>query len=135
LKTFRIDSLEETENVAEVIADQVIAGNNYALLGDLGSGKTTLIKLICKHLEITEIVNSPTFTIVNEYKNKNWKINHIDFYRINHIDELLEIGIDNYFGKDCVTFVEWANLFPEILPESIQNIYLENKPTGRTLSI
>lgn len=128
-------SLAETKKVAKEIASGLVPGKIVTLTGDLGAGKTTLVQLICKELEVSEYVNSPTFTIVNEYESGKWKVNHIDFYRVKHTDELLEIGMDQYFNDTDVTFIEWAELFEEILPEKIVRVNIETLANERRITI
>ncbi len=136
MRKYLVTSLEETKNVARELAKLLKPGTIVALNGDLGAGKTTMVQLICKELAVDEYVNSPTFTIVNEYESGKWKVNHIDFYRVKHIDELLEIGIEQYFNDKDITFIEWAELFSEILPDKIVsiNIQLENQERRITIN-
>jgi tRNA threonylcarbamoyladenosine biosynthesis protein TsaE len=124
-KEFLVDTLTDTENVAAEIVKELSPGMVVAMNGDLGAGKTTMVQLICKELGVKEYVNSPTFTIVNEYDYDKRKVNHIDFYRVNHLDELIEIGIEQYFNEEDITFIEWANLFRDILPEKLLVIDME----------
>jgi len=135
MKNYEANTLEDTKQVAKAIAKDIGPGSFFALDGDLGAGKTTLVQLICNELEVSEYVNSPTFTIVNEYETGRIKINHIDFYRVRHVDELMEIGMDQYFNETEVTFIEWASLFEEILPEGIIKIGIERTDEGRRISV
>lgn len=120
-----VRSLDETKNVAKNIVKKISPGSIICLNGNLGAGKTTLVQLICKELGISEYVNSPTFTIVNEYESGKWKVNHIDFYRVKHLDELFEVGIEQYFNNKDITFIEWAELFKEVLPQEALIINIE----------
>ncbi|MDD4526881.1 MAG: tRNA (adenosine(37)-N6)-threonylcarbamoyltransferase complex ATPase subunit type 1 TsaE [Candidatus Margulisbacteria bacterium] len=135
MRQYLVKSLAETKKVAKEIASGLVPGKIVTLTGDLGAGKTTLVQLICKELEVSEYVNSPTFTIVNEYESGKWKVNHIDFYRVKHTDELLEIGMDQYFNDTDVTFIEWAELFEEILPEKIVRVNIETLANERRITI
>ena len=135
MKKYLVKSLDETKVVAREIAEILTPGTIVALNGDLGAGKTTMVQLICKELGVDEYVNSPTFTIVNEYESGKWKVNHIDFYRVKHSDELLEIGLEQYFNDKDITFIEWAELFEEILPEKIIRIEIEVVDGERGITI
>lgn len=123
-KVFKIKSLEEIDAVAAdfinyISTNQEIQSNIFAFNGAMGAGKTTFIKALCRVLEVTDSVNSPTFTLVNEYKSgKGFPIYHFDFYRINEIKEAYDIGIDEYFGGDGLCFIEWPERIEAILPES-----------------
>lgn len=89
----------------------------FAFFGAMGSGKTTIIKAICEALGVIDIVTSPTFTIVNEYKTPDGKsIYHIDFYRIKKTEEVFDFGIEEYFDANSYCFMEWPELIEGILP-------------------
>jgi tRNA threonylcarbamoyladenosine biosynthesis protein TsaE len=105
-----------------VIATNIInfAGKERIWLfdGEMGAGKTTLIKAVCEQLGVIDNVSSPTFAIVNEYlTQKNERIFHFDFYRLKNEREALEIGIEEYFDSGNYCFLEWASLIPSLLPE------------------
>ncbi len=135
MSNYLVKSLEETKVVAKELAKTLTPGAIVTLNGDLGAGKTTMVQLICKELGVNEYVNSPTFTIVNEYESGKWKVNHIDFYRVKHSDELLEIGLEQYFNDKDITFIEWAELFEEILPEKVIRIDIELADGERRITI
>jgi len=128
-------TLKDTEKIATEFATRIKPGDTVALIGDLGAGKTAFVQALCKQFGIKEYVNSPTFTIINEYKSNIGKINHIDFYRINHSDELIEIGIDEYFNDTDITLIEWANLFADVLPKSYFKIKIELRDDDRRIEI
>jgi tRNA threonylcarbamoyladenosine biosynthesis protein TsaE len=89
----------------------------FAFYGAMGAGKTTIIKAICKALGATDIVSSPTFTLVNEYRTaKGETLYHIDFYRIKSQEEVFDFGIEEYLTGECYCFMEWPELVEEILP-------------------
>ncbi len=95
----------------------------YAFYGAMGSGKTTIIKAICKSLGAVDIVSSPTFTLVNEYKTRSGdSLYHIDFYRIKKTEEAFDFGIEEYLGGDSYCFMEWPELVEDILPEQTVKI-------------
>ncbi len=135
MKNYDVISLDDTIIVAKEVAARLTAGAVVSLTGDLGAGKTTFVQLVCKELGINEYVNSPTFTIVNEYESGKWKVNHIDFYRVKHVDELLEIGMDQYFNDKDITFIEWAELFEEIMPDKFVRITIEMLDNIRRITI
>ena len=103
-------------------------GNNkiLAFYGSMGSGKTTIIKSICEILGVVDIVTSPTFTLVNEYKTlKGDSLFHFDFYRIKIIEEVFDFGIEEYFTSDSYCFMEWPELIEDILPSATVRIRIE----------
>jgi tRNA threonylcarbamoyladenosine biosynthesis protein TsaE len=108
------NSEEETANAANLFSSQLTGNEVIAINGELGAGKTFFIRHMLKNFGITN-VSSPTFSLVNEYNGK-FRINHFDFYRINKIEELYDIGFDEYINDSSLTIIEWAELFPEILP-------------------
>ncbi|MBK8881263.1 MAG: tRNA (adenosine(37)-N6)-threonylcarbamoyltransferase complex ATPase subunit type 1 TsaE [Bacteroidales bacterium] len=95
----------------------------FAFYGSMGAGKTTIIKAICKALGAVDIVSSPTFTLVNEYRTSNGEtLYHIDFYRIKKQEEVFDFGIEEYLTGESYCFMEWPELVEEILPEETVNI-------------
>ena len=111
----KIYSENETASLAEKFASGLEGGEKIVLNGELGAGKTFFIKKAADYLGIKN-ASSPTFALVNEYSGK-FKIYHFDFYRINKINELYDIGFGDYLNDDeALVFIEWGNLFPEILP-------------------
>lgn len=118
------DSLSEkdTYEMGFRLGKEAKKGEIYCLSGDLGTGKTVFTKGFAKGLGIEEPVSSPTFTIVQEYKEGRLPLYHFDVYRIADIEEMEEIGYEDYFYGDGVCFIEWAELIKELLPNSIRNI-------------
>jgi len=97
-----------------------------AFYGAMGSGKTTLIKAVCEVLGAADIVTSPTFTLVNEYKTLSGQsLYHFDFYRIKKTEEVFDFGIEEYFASDSYCFMEWPELVEEILPSETVRIRIE----------
>ena len=115
---------EATEALGEKLGREARAGQIYCLSGDLGVGKTVFTKGFAKGLGITEHVTSPTFAIVNEYEGR-LPLYHFDVYRIGDIEEMEEIGYDDYFYGNGICLIEWANLIEEILPEHYTEIKIE----------
>ena len=103
-------SLKDTEALAKRIADTLIGGEVIVLSGDLGAGKTTFTKGLAKALGVESEVTSPTFTIMNVYEEGRLKLNHLDMYRIEHEDDLYELGVEDAIGGDTVTVIEWNKL-------------------------
>ena len=140
-KTFTIVRLEEIDKVAQefiqYISESDLQSNIFAFYGKMGAGKTTFIKAICKALGVKDIVNSPTFTIINEYKSaKGFPIYHFDFYRINKIQEAYDIGVEDYFGGNGLCLIEWPEKIAEILPEDCIKVTITtNEDLSRTVEI
>lgn len=109
----------------------------FAFYGSMGAGKTTIIKAICEVLGAEDIVSSPTFTLVNEYRTyKGETLYHIDFYRIKKQEEVFDFGIEEYLSGDSYCFMEWPELIEEILPPSTVNVRITvDENEQRTLSI
>jgi tRNA threonylcarbamoyladenosine biosynthesis protein TsaE len=105
--------------------------------GEMGAGKTTLIKSICKNLGVIDEVNSPTFSLVNEYKTKNGEtIFHFDFYRIKSVDEAYDMGIEEYFESGNICLIEWPNMIDEILlNEKTLNIFISVDTDARSIEL
>lgn len=124
-----ISTIEETNSLAVLLSNQFNVGDIVVLNGNLGSGKTTLIKSICKNYSITDST-SPSFSIVNEYFGKH-KVYHFDFYRIKKIEELYDIGFEDYLNdSEAIIFIEWAELFPEIIPPTHYEISINLTTTN-----
>ena len=118
-------SPEETHALGKKIGQQAKPGDVCTLVGDLGVGKTVLTQGIAEGLGITEPINSPTFTIVQVYEDGRLPFYHFDVYRIGDIEEMDEIGYEDYFYGDGLTMIEWANLIEEILPNKRKEITIE----------
>lgn len=118
-------SLEETFALGKKIGEMARPGEIYTLTGDLGVGKTVFTQGVAAGLGITEPVSSPTFTIIQEYDSGRLPFYHFDVYRIGDIEEMDEIGYDDYFFGQGICLIEWANLIEEILPENRREIVIE----------
>ena len=134
--------MNKTYNLQELpkIATQLIEQTSDKILlfyGEMGVGKTTLIKELVKQLEVDDTVSSPTFSLVNEYHSrKGEKIFHFDFYRIEHEDEALDIGIEDYFYNNDWCFIEWPEKVKNLLPLNAVEIYLSlNDDETRSIEI
>ena len=115
MERFISKSESETVGFGKKFAGNLEAGSFVALYGDLGAGKTRFVKGVCDAFEVKEVVNSPTFTIVNEYHGK-LPVFHIDLYRMNSVEEILGIGFDEYLESGGVCLVEWAEKLNGIIP-------------------
>ena len=118
-------SAEETYKIGEQMGREAKAGDVICLIGDLGVGKTVFTQGIAQGLGITEPVNSPTFTIVQVYEEGRLPLYHFDVYRIGDVEEMDEIGYEDYFYGEGVCLIEWAELIQEILPDNIISVTIE----------
>ncbi|MDD7219904.1 MAG: tRNA (adenosine(37)-N6)-threonylcarbamoyltransferase complex ATPase subunit type 1 TsaE [Clostridia bacterium] len=121
-------SAQETFEAGKKIGEHARQGQIYTLTGDLGTGKTVFTQGVAAGLGITEPVNSPTFTIIQEYDSGRLPLYHFDVYRIGDIEEMEEIGYDDYFFGQGVCLIEWAELIDEILPDRRIRITIEKNP-------
>ncbi|HIZ66290.1 MAG TPA: tRNA (adenosine(37)-N6)-threonylcarbamoyltransferase complex ATPase subunit type 1 TsaE [Candidatus Blautia pullicola] len=119
------NSAKETFRLGEKLGQQALPGQIYTLNGDLGVGKTVFTQGVARGLGIQEPVNSPTFTIVQEYPEGRLPFYHFDVYRIGDVEEMEEIGYDDYFFGEGVCLIEWAKLIEEILPEQVISVTIE----------
>ena len=119
------NSASETLALGEKLGKAAKPGQIYTLNGDLGVGKTVLTQGFAKGLGITEAVNSPTFTIIQEYTEGRLPFYHFDVYRIGDVEEMEEIGFDEYIFGEGVCLIEWANLIEEILPPHYLTVRIE----------
>ena len=118
-------SPQETLELGRQLGRNAKPGEVYTLIGELGVGKTVLTQGIAEGLEITEPICSPTFTIVQVYEEGRMPFYHFDVYRIGDVEEMEEIGYEDYFYGDGLTMIEWANLIEEILPEHYRRITIQ----------
>ena len=123
--TIETNSPEETFALGQELGEQAKAGQIYTLNGDLGVGKTVFTQGIARGLGITEAVSSPTFTIVQVYEEGRLPFYHFDVYRIGDIEEMEEIGYDDYFFGNGVCMIEWAELIEELIPENSIHVTIE----------
>ena len=116
---------EETFEIGRKIGQSARPGQVYSLTGDLGVGKTVFTQGVADGLEIYEPICSPTFTIIQEYDSGRFPFYHFDVYRIGDIEEMEEIGYDDYFFGRGICLIEWADLIEEILPENLIRVMIE----------
>lgn len=127
---FTVTSVEELESVAQQLLESTTNSRKYAFQGAVGAGKTTFIKVICRLLGSKDLVNSPTFSIINEYSIKREAaqeqlIYHIDLYRLKTLEEALDIGIEDFLDNEHYCFIEWPQLIDRILPKEINWVSIE----------
>ena len=120
-----IKNEHDTEEFGINLASTLEPGDIVALIGDLGTGKTTLTKYIAKGLGVTETIDSPTFNIVKEHKSGRLPLFHFDVCRLSSGDELLDIGADEYFYAAGVCIIEWADIVADVVPEKAKVILIE----------
>ncbi len=129
--TLKIKSLDSIQETAEQFIELIGENRIFAFNGNMGAGKTTFIKAICEELGVKENVNSPTFAIVNEYEAADKKIiYHFDCYRINKIQEALDLGAEEYLYSGNLCFIEWAENIASLLPDSMVNVNIEEDEYG-----
>jgi tRNA threonylcarbamoyladenosine biosynthesis protein TsaE len=127
----KIKSLKTINETARQFIEQIGNETVFAFNGTMGAGKTTFIKAICQELGVTETVNSPTFSIVNEYEAADGSIiYHFDCYRINKMEEALEIGVEEYLYSGNLCFIEWSENIASLLPDSVINVEITEVENG-----
>lgn len=130
---FIINNLDELPEVVQKIIDQ-LQHKLITFEGEMGAGKTTFIKEFVKALGTNDEVSSPTFSIVNEYDTDKGKVYHFDFYRLNHEDEALDFGIEEYLYSNQYCLMEWPNKIANFIPDEHHTITLENVDGVRHLN-
>lgn len=133
----RIESLDSIDKAAEQFVQLMEDSTVFAFYGPMGAGKTTFIKAICEKLGVDDVINSPTFAIVNEYRSGSGElIYHFDFYRINKIEEVYDFGYEDYFYSGSICFIEWPEKVESLLPHDVVKVEIAEQPDGsRKVSI
>lgn len=130
--TITINGLADLDAAAKQIVEQIGDRKIVALYGEMGAGKTTLVKHICKELKVREVVNSPTFSLVNEYQCENGdSIYHFDFYRINKIEEAFDFGYEEYFFSDNLCLIEWPEVIADLIPNDAVKLSIKVLDDGK----
>lgn len=132
----KIDSLETIREAARQFVSLIGDRNVFAFYGSMGAGKTTFVKAICEELGVTDVITSPTFAIINEYSGNCGTIYHFDFYRIKKLEEVYDMGYEDYFYSGALCFIEWPELIEDVLPEDAVMVNIrENEDGTRTVSL
>ena len=131
-----ISSLESIREAAREFIEHIGEHRVFAFYGEMGAGKTTFIKAICEELGVEDVITSPTFAIVNEYSLADGDcIYHFDFYRIKKLEEVYDMGFEDYFYSGALCFIEWPELIEEVLPEDAVKVNItENADGSRTIN-
>ncbi len=120
MQQIKYHSLVDLPDIAKQLLAKTQGHKHFAFYGEMGVGKTTLIKELCKILKVEDVVTSPTFSIINEYSSQtHGKVFHFDFYRTENIEEVYNLGYEDYLYSDNYCFIEWPELIEELLPEHI----------------
>ena len=132
----KIDSLDDIREAARKFVSHMDSHTVFAFYGKMGAGKTTFIKAVCEEMGVNDVITSPTFAIVNEYETADGEsIYHFDLYRIKRIDELYDMGYEDYFYSGSTCFIEWPEMAEDLLPDDAVSVSVEEQPDGsRTIS-
>lgn len=138
MTTIQINSLDSIRESAKAFLAAMDDRTVFAFHGQMGAGKTTFIKAICEELGVEDVINSPTFAIINEYRSETTGelIYHFDFYRINKLSEAEDIGTEDYFYSGALCFIEWPEKIEDLLPGDVVEVTIkENSDGTRTVEI
>lgn len=133
-------TIKNIESIREAAREFLSAtkdmGTVFAFYAPMGAGKTTFVKAVCEELGVEDVITSPTFAIVNEYMAGEEPVYHFDFYRIKKMEEVYDMGCDDYFYSGCKCFVEWPEMIEEALPEDTVRVTITpNADQSRTLVV
>ena len=132
IKIQNIDTIRES---AREFIQNIGERKVFAFYGKIGAGKTTFVKAICEELGVEDVITSPTFAIVNEYEAHDQSIFHFDFYRIKRLEEVYDMGYEDYFYSGALCFIEWPELIEDLLPEDAVKVTItENTDGTRTVT-
>ena len=128
----KIQSLESIHEAAREFIAAMGDNTVFALYGKMGAGKTTFVKALCEELGVSDVISSPTFAIVNEYRSDETGelIYHVDFYRIKKLSEVYDMGYEDYFYSGALCFLEWPELVEELLPGDAVKVTIEELEDG-----
>ena len=126
-----IHSLQQIHDAAHRFIEAMGDNTVFAMYGKMGAGKTTFIKAVCECLGVEDVINSPTFAIVNEYRSSSSElIYHFDFYRIKKLEEVYDMGYEDYFYSGALCFIEWPELIEDVLPGDAVKVYIDELEDG-----
>lgn len=127
-----IDSIDNIREAARQFVGNMGDASVFAFYGSMGAGKTTFIKAVCEELGVEDVITSPTFAIVNEYRSEETGelIYHFDFYRIKKLEEVYDMGYEDYFYSGALCFIEWPELIEELLPADAVRVWIEETEGG-----
>ena len=126
----KIQSIETIRESARQFIEAIGQQKVFAFYGKMGAGKTTFIKAICEELGVDDVITSPTFAIVNEYTAPALTVYHFDFYRIKKLDEVYDMGYEDYFYSGALCFIEWPELIEELLPDDAVSVTIQENTDG-----
>lgn len=128
----KIVNLEQIREAAKEFIANIGERTVFAFYGKMGAGKTTFVKAVCEELGVDDVITSPTFSIVNEYRSADTGelIYHFDFYRVKKIDEVYDMGFEDYFYSGALCFIEWPELCEEVLPEGTVKVTIQEESDG-----
>ena len=135
----KIQDIEHIREAAREFINQIGDKRVFAFYGKMGAGKTTFVKAICEELGVEDVITSPTFAIINEYSITSSPsplpstIYHFDFYRIKKLEEVYDMGYEDYFYSDALCFIEWPELIEEVLPDDAVRVHIEVQPDDSRL--
>lgn len=130
-----IDSIDNIREAARLFVSSMGEASVFAFYGSMGAGKTTFIKAVCEELGVEDVITSPTFAIVNEYRAEETGelIYHFDFYRIKKLEEVYDMGYEDYFYSGALCFIEWPELIEELLPTDAVRVRIEETEGGKRI--
>ena len=132
----RIKDISQIREAAREFISQMDSHTVFAFYGKMGAGKTTFIKAICEEMGVDDVITSPTFAIVNEYSLPlrsvgGGRLFHFDFYRIKKLEEVYDMGYEEYFYSGSICFIEWPELIEDLLPDDAVRVSIEEQPDGQ----
>ena len=126
----KIKDLEHISEAAREFVNYIGDRRVFAFYGSMGAGKTTFVKAVCEVLGVEDVITSPTFAIVNEYETPSSSIYHFDFYRIKKLEEVYDMGYEDYFYSGSLCFIEWPELIEELLPDDAVKVSITEQEDG-----
>ena len=134
----KIENLDKIREAAREFIANIGDSTVFAFYGKMGAGKTTFVKAVCEELGVDDVITSPTFSIVNEYRSEKTGelMYHFDFYRVKKIEEVYDMGFEDYFYSGALCFIEWPDLCEEVMPDDTVKVSIQEEPDGsRTITL